>query len=373
MRGYIICHTQYGGSRTPRPEYGSWDVQSQTWSINMAAESESEVPKLSELLEKGWRILEKVEGSSEPAAARAVQDKVKQGLAVLEQATRMVAQLDLFSSNEDLDEISSSDIRYLLLPALLGALTLKQVGLSHRLQHLEVARSYFLDFLKRCHEYKVSSFNLPTEQEGAPQGEQESVHQTCSTAPPNLTAMALKRQAKIERYKQRKELENRLSSIHESVRSGTADEEQVREFYLLQLQRWVCTALEEIESIDQELPMVKAREMMKGVEISQRPRPTRPPMKPFILTRDALQAKVFGAGYPSLPTMTVDDWYEQHLSKQVLPDQGVFNKTTDEDQEAAEKERKEEEDDPETLQKARNWDDWRDTHPRGYGNRKNMG
>lgn len=336
----------------------------------MAAEAEH--PKLPELLEKGWQILEEVEDSSQPAGVREVQDKVKRGLGMLEQATRMVTELQLFSSNEDLDEISSTNIRYLLLPALLGALTLKQADLSHRLQHLEAARCYFLDFLKRCHDYKVSSFNLPGQEETA-QEELEPVHNARAGVPPNLTAMAMKRQAKIERYKQRKELENRLSGLKASVKSGTAEEEQVREFYLLHLQHWVCIALEEVESIDQELPMVKAREMMKEAAFTQRPRPTRPPMKPFILTRDALQAKVFGAGYPSLPTMTVNDWYEQHCSKGVLPDQGVSSKPTDEEQEKAERERKEEQDDPDTLQKARNWDDWKDTHPRGYGNRKNMG
>ncbi|XP_071979357.1 immunoglobulin-binding protein 1 [Engystomops pustulosus] len=338
----------------------------------MAAESDSELPKLSELLDKGWQILEEVEDSSEPPGAREVQDKVKRGIGALEQATRMVSQLQLFSSNEDLEEISSADIRYLLLPALLGALTLKQVDLRHRLQHLEAARSYFLDFLKRCQDYKVSSFKLPGQEE-AVQGENEPVHNARAGGPPNLTAMAVQRQAKIERYKQKKELENRLSGLKTSVKSGSAEEEQVREYYLLQLRHWVCVALEEVESIDQELPMVKAREMMKGTESTQPPRPTRPPMKPFILTRDALQAKVIGAGYPSLPTMTVDDWYENHRSKGILPDQGVFSKPTDEDQEAAERERKEEQDDPDTLQRARNWDDWKDTHPRGYGNRKNMG
>ncbi|XP_066437024.1 immunoglobulin-binding protein 1 [Eleutherodactylus coqui] len=338
----------------------------------MATEAEPEPCKLSELLDRGWRILEEVEVSSQPTGAREVQDKVKRGLGMLEQATRMVTQLQLFSSNEDLDEISSADIRYLLLPALLGALTLKQVDLSHRLQHLEAARSYFLDFLKRCHDYKVSSFNLPGKEE-ALQEENEVVRTARAGVPPNLTAMAMQRQAKIERYKQRKELENRLSGLKASVKSGTAEEEQVREFYLLHLQHWVCVALEEVESIDQELPMVKAREMMKGAEPPRPQRPTRPPMKPFILTRDAVQAKVFGEGYPSLPTMTVDDWYDQHRSKGVLPDQGVFSKPTDEEQEAAERERKEEQDDPDTLQKARNWDDWKDTHPRGYGNRKNMG
>ncbi|XP_068103749.1 immunoglobulin-binding protein 1 [Hyperolius riggenbachi] len=339
----------------------------------MAAESEIELPKLSELLEKGEQILTEVEACKEPLASREVQDKVKKGLGMLEQATRMVTQLDLFSSNEDLDEISSTDIRYLLLPAFLGALTLKQVNLSKRLQHLESARSYFLDFLKRCHNYKVSSFRFPAEQEGEAHDELEP-HNVRAAAGPSLTAMAVHRQAKIERYKQKKDLENKLSAVKVAVKNGTADEEQVREFYILQLRHWVCTALEEVESIDQELPMVKAREMMKkGGELPHQPRPTRPPMKPFILTRDAAQAKVFGAGYPSLPTMTVDDWYENHRSKGVLPDQGIYNKPTDEEQEAAERERKVETDDPETLHRARNWDDWKDTHPRGYGNRKNMG
>lgn len=44
-----------------------------------------------------------------------------------------------------------------------------------------------------------------------------------------------------------------------------------------------------------------------------------------------------------------------------------------EEDERAERERKEENDDEEALQKARDWDDWKDTHRRGYGNRKNMG
>ncbi|KAM5146395.1 LOW QUALITY PROTEIN: immunoglobulin-binding protein 1 [Mantella aurantiaca] len=339
----------------------------------MADEANPDLPKLSELLEKGWRILEEVEAGPEPLAGREVQEKVKRGLAMLEQATRMVTQLDLFSCNEDLEEISSADLRFLLLPALLGSLTLLQSELSKRLQHLEVARVYFLDFLKRCHGYKVSNFTLPAQPEETAQ-EDRSAPAHPAGAPPNLTAMAVHRNAKIERYKQKRSVEERLAAMLEAVRSGSAEEEQIREFYLLQLQRWVCVALEEAESIEQELPMVRAREMMKkGGEKSQPPRPTQPPLKPFILTRDALQAKVFGAGYPSLPTMTVDDWYENHRSKGILPDQGVHSKPTDEEQEAAERERKEERDDPETLQRSRNWDDWKDTHQRGYGNRKNMG
>ncbi|XP_075437456.1 immunoglobulin-binding protein 1-like [Ascaphus truei] len=339
----------------------------------------AELPRLAELLENGWQLLEEVERSTEPSGARELQDKVTRGLGLLEQATRMVTQLDLFSRNEDLEEVSSADIRFLLLPALLGALTLRQVRPSHRLQHLEAARSYFVDFLRRCHEYKVSTFELPPAHGGASRGETEMEEGTaCPVRPPahpSLTSMAVQRQAKIERYKQKKELESRLSGLQGAVRSGTAEDEQVREFYLLQLQRWVSAALEEVESIDQELEIVRGREAMKqGAAVPHTSHRARPPMKPFILTRDALQAKVFGAGYPSLPTMTVDDWYEQHRKKGLLPDQGVpSGAAADEDQAASERERREEEDDADTVQRARNWDEWKDGHRRGYGNRHNMG
>lgn len=91
------------------------------------------------------------------------------------------------------------------------------------------------------------------------------------------------------------------------------------------------------------------------------------------------QAQVFGAGYPSLPTMTVDEWYEQHQKRGVLPDQGMPKRVGVEESEDAKdhegemKDKQVENDDEEALVKARNWDDWKDSHRRGYGNRKSMG
>ncbi|MGH0186782.1 UNVERIFIED_CONTAM: hypothetical protein FKN15_022559 [Acipenser sinensis] len=86
--------------------------------------------------------------------------------------------------------------------------------------------------------------------------------------------------------------------------------------------------------------------------------------------------RVFGAGYPSLPTMTVNDWYEQHRRQGALPDQGIPKSAADLDNEEREEEEKERQignDNEEALQRARDWDNWKDTHRRGYGNRKNMG
>ncbi|NXJ68124.1 IGBP1 protein, partial [Rostratula benghalensis] len=345
---------------------------------SMAEEADTG-PRLAELLAAGRRFWEEVETGAEPSTgAPAVQDKVRQGLDALQRAAAMVAQLDLFSENEELEEIASADLKYLLLPALLGALTLKQVDLSRRLEHLESARAQFWRFLKLCSSYGLGSFNLPP---ASPPGEEDAGSPSPrgpSAAQASLVAMASSRQAKIERYKQKKELENRLASMGTFVESGQADEDQIREFYILQIQKWINTSLEEIESIDQEMVILRSRGT--GKQPSAPPhgtsRQVRTPLKPFILTRDAAQAKVFGAGYPGLPTMTVDDWYEQRRRQGVVSGQSTPQRApgiTDEELQKQQQKKKEEEDDEEALQKARNWDDWKDTHPRGYGNRQNMG
>ncbi|XP_005997185.3 immunoglobulin-binding protein 1 isoform X2 [Latimeria chalumnae] len=302
-------------------------------------------------------------------------------LSVARVSQEPTSMLHFFSSNEELEEIATADLKFLLLPALLGALTLKEVNPAKRLEQVQKARVYFTDFLKRCKDYNVTKFELPQSKEEGPSREAEESH-SASVSPllsqSSLVAMAKHRQSKIERYKQKKDLENRLTAIRAAVDSGQADEETVRDFYLLNIRKWISTCLEEIESIDQEIEILKNMEAMKMHAASQRPpRQARPPMKPFILTRDAVQAQVLGAGYPSLPTMTVNDWYEEHRKRGALPDQGVPQRTAAdvdrEEQENEERERRLENDDEEMLRKARDWDNWKDTHRRGYGNRKNMG
>uniref|UniRef100_A0A3B3YVZ9 Immunoglobulin (CD79A) binding protein 1 n=1 Tax=Poecilia mexicana TaxID=48701 RepID=A0A3B3YVZ9_9TELE len=324
--------------------------------------------RLSDLLERGWKILEELDSSNEPFGPNTVH-RIKRGINMLEDASRMVAQLDLFSRNEEVEELATADLKYLLLPALLGALHMKQSSQHKRLETVQIARAYFMDFLKTCHDYNISQFELPK-----PSNENGSF----SAGPSNLVAMAAKRQAKIERYRQRKELETRLSDVHKVMERGQADDEVSREFYLLNVQRWITVCLEEMEAIDQEVEILKNMAVLKQSPANQPAQPPRNPMKPFILTRNALQAQVLGAGYPSLPTMTVDDWYEQHRKHGVLPDQGMPSKVTVEDNTDVqardeEKEKKAENDDEDSLLKARNWDEWKDDHRRGYGNRQNMG
>uniref|UniRef100_A0A8C9M187 Immunoglobulin (CD79A) binding protein 1 pseudogene 2 n=1 Tax=Piliocolobus tephrosceles TaxID=591936 RepID=A0A8C9M187_9PRIM len=319
-------------------------------------------PRLPELFDSSKQLLEEVEGVTEPTGSRIVQEKVLKVLDLLQKVAKMLSQLDLFSRNEDLEEITSTDLKYLMVPAFQGALTMKQVNPSKHLDHLQQAREHFIKYLTQCHYYRVAEFELPQTKTNSAENNTAII----STAYPSLVAMASQRQAKIERYKQKKELKHRLSTMKSAVESGQANDERVHEYYLLHLQR--C--------IDQEIKILGEKDFSREASTSNSSGHEKPLIKPFILTQNMAQAKVFGAGYPSLASMTVSDWYDQHQKHAVLPDQGIAKATSEEFRKATQQQKdqeKEEEDDEQTLQRAREWDDWKDTHPRGYGNGQNMG
>ncbi|XP_032475218.1 immunoglobulin-binding protein 1 isoform X3 [Phocoena sinus] len=246
------------------------------------------LPRLPELFETSKQLLDEVEVATEPTGSRIIQDKVFKGLDLLKKAAEMLLELDLFSRNEDLEEIASTDLKYLMVPAFQGAFAMKQVNPSKRLDHLQWAREHFLNYLTQCRYYHVAEFELPkTKANSAENNTADS-----SMAYPSLVAMASQRQAKIERYKQKKEVEHRLSALKSAVESGQADDECVREYYLLHLRRWIGISLEEIESIDQEIKILRGKDSSKEASTSHSSRQDRPPMKPFVLTRNMAQAKV---------------------------------------------------------------------------------
>lgn len=70
-----------------------------------------------------------------------------------------------------------------------------------------------------------------------------------------------------DRYRQKKEVEKRLSALQSVVESGEADDERVREYYLLHLRRWIGISLEEIDSIDQEIKILREKDCLKEVSL----------------------------------------------------------------------------------------------------------
>lgn len=60
------------------------------------ADAEVPAPKLSEILDSGWKLYEELDKSNEPTNSDSVQIKIKRGIKQLEEATKMVSQLNLF-------------------------------------------------------------------------------------------------------------------------------------------------------------------------------------------------------------------------------------------------------------------------------------
>ena len=98
--------------------------------------------------------------------------------------------------------------------------------------------------------------------------------------------------------------------------------------------------------------------------------------------------QVFGMGYKNIPILSIEEFYEQRVRDGWFPapqEKSKSNSLMDkaaqsgesakmkEEQEEAEKEDKEDRDDPNELARKRDWDEYKDDHRRGEGNRHNKG
>lgn len=327
------------------------------------------------------KICDLIEDSDLPSNENLFQESVRICITSLEKCTRMVNALDLFSSNEAIEEVETSSIKYLLLPALLGNLnlTLQSKELSQRYKFLEISEVYFRDFILRCKHYELSKRQLINKYENEMLEELDS-DENMMKKQTVMDLMAL-RENKIQQYRLRKQLKDRENEL-KLVLERQDVEEYIREYYLLILERWMLTAVEELSNIKSEKSVIKG--MVDEKDSSKPSTPIKSeikPLKPIIITKNEIQKKVFGLGYPSLPVMTIDDFYRQRFEKMVnehkssdksLQDMAMTG-ATDKDEEEIQKEVLLDKDDFETLQNARAWDDWKDDNPRGSGNRKNKG
>lgn len=239
------------------------------------------------------------------------QAKVKLAIQILEDTTRLVSSLGLFSSNEKIDEVATSDLKFFLLPVLLGDLNLK-LSSEERLNILNVAEVYFHDFLKRCKEYAVSDLCIPDPEElNSP----EEVSRR--PGPMGFEEMARQREEKIRKFREAKDLESKLLELKKAIDNPSSDESTTRDYYLLLLKKFISSSIEELKSISQEKPIVEHMAKIKnGKADAKKPIPVvNKPLQPIIITRDAAQKAVYGLGYPSIPTMTVEELVDQRMKE----------------------------------------------------------
>lgn len=359
---------------------------------------------LSKYFDEAVKSFEDICNSELPTNSSDMQYKVKKCMALFENITRMVSSTGMFSANESINEVATNDLKFMLLPSYLGTLLLKLTS-GDRKDIVLTAEIYFKDFLQRCKDYELTDVDIVivnSESEECMTAAQVVQRPPSEHACPNtlqdLMGMGRARAEKIKQYRQQKELESRLETLKVKLdlSDGMADEELKRDYYLSLIKSHINKAVDELDCLQSEKIML-SRSNRRSANVSaedetdsstttrdvvvhnKRHHPKYKPLQPVIITRDEIQKKVFGAGYPSLPTMTVDELCQQRLkdgtwdNSQPSLDMAKNEelKKSHAEQDVVYKELAIDNDDPEVLQRMRNMDEYKDTHKRGWGNRYN--
>lgn len=362
--------------------------------------------KLSDLFDLGWKCQRELNASTLCEQSSEYLNKRKKCIEILKKCEFMLDELHLYSDNEDIDEVSTSELRYFLNFALLGWLYNKVNSNKSdiRLAALLEAKSYYLKYLALTKNYELHNFTVEKMDKNNNDNDNTAALEKVvlnvdrqKAFDANLTNMAYDRSEKIKRYKEQKEFEKqmeKMSGMLDSANRAHVDDEAKRNYFIMTLKYWINNALNDYKCIDDEINILKSVEQRKADNPEQVNRmyasiggansaegPQQPPKKPFIITKDSLQAKVFGMGYPSLPVYSIEEFYDQKVEDGCMPPAlepgkggvqvggGVTDSQKEDDK--AKKEELEDAHDEEELYKQRSWDEFKDDNKRGAGNTYN--
>ncbi|KAI9354484.1 TAP42-like protein [Pilaira anomala] len=345
---------------------------------------------LGQLFSTGQAILTELEETSLSSIDPEYQAKVSDAIQRLTRADALVSQLNIFSENEIIDDINTNDLKFLLITAYLGDLTLKISGKDiDRSKILEKSREYISRFTSTCQDHGLVKKEdiLLIQQLSYNKGKAPSV------------PASQQRDQKIARFKRERAIKEQIKQLRTQLDNVTGKkddedrdvEEIEREWVESLIELELLRALENWHAIEQEFVMVKEMEVMREMmektgrttAVDNREpvlnRPTwgkdKPmlskegrPLQPFVIMnkREQLKGQVFGYGH-NLPTMSIDEYLEQEMARGNIIEGGGEQPEKppidDNDYEAL---------DAETMKK-RDWDEFVDANPRGAGNRGNKG
>lgn len=109
-----------------------------------------------------------------------------------------------------------------------------------------------------------------------------------------------------------------METLQANLSNLNIDDEVKRDYFITLIKLYVNLSIEELRSLAAEKPilehmkkMTKSETMSDQALLKHRPAPQK--LQPIIITRDEVQKKVYGAGYPSLPILTVQEFYDQRI------------------------------------------------------------
>ncbi|XP_073109214.1 PP2A regulatory subunit TAP46 [Elaeis guineensis] len=362
------------------------------------------------------------------------QETLRKGIEALRRCDEMISKLGLFSSNETKDDVSTANLKYLLVPFYLGELT-EKVAQDDRIQVLKISQDQLKEYISIC-----EALELVPEDELETFG-QEGGDSFAARRAKKIARFKRQRaaEAKLQEIKERKERRGRslrAAALSAPVEAGEEDAqdddgEEEREAWLTSISLALCKSFDLLDMLKKEEEMllaIKEKQSKEGDEeftreildertkraetwhrnaASQAPflKPADPitcatfaqdviegranvsqahehKHQPLIFgpaslvggrltsERERLAAQVFQPGY-RLPTMSIEEaglrememmkkWQERNAKLMEEANSswhrdGTRRATEDEDAE---------------VEKARAWDDWKDDHPRGAGNKK---
>ncbi|KAG0048469.1 hypothetical protein BGZ83_006585 [Gryganskiella cystojenkinii] len=348
--------------------------------------SSNDADSLSQVFQKAEALYLELQNASMPANSDEFQVKVNQSIKGFQRSADMVRQLSLFSDNEFMEDISTKDLRFLLTEYYLGELYLKVVS-PERLKDITKSKEHFDHFLLQCETHDILMAQ-----------DKKYLEQVNTNAPKDA---ATRRGEKIARFKREKEMKTQIEEFHKILGTTSSGyegelsselEDQYRDFVLLHLQFAIFQTTEQLVGIQQEIPMLKQMEERRNAQGSNDARssnrsnedardgkvddrriwnstgplmdPQGRPLRPFVITnkKTEMMKGVFRPGH-SLPTMSIEEYLDQEIERGNFLSGGTEEpkkkEADDNDFEAV---------DAETV-KARNWDDFKDDNPKGWGNK----
>ncbi|KAH6822177.1 2A phosphatase associated protein of 46 kD [Perilla frutescens var. hirtella] len=314
------------------------------------------------------------------------QDTVKKGCELLRKCEEMLGKLGLFSANETKEDISTTNLKYLLVPYYLGELT-EKIAEEDRILVLKTSQAKLKEFISFCEAMEL----IPKEELDS------SVHGTGNTFTDKrakkawVTTIALALCKAFDLLEMLKKEEEMLLSVRERQSQEGNDElsQSILDERSKKAEDWHRDAATRSRFTKPANPITCAtfaQDVIEGrAAVSQAHEHKHQPMifgpaslvgKNPTSERERMAAQVFQPSF-RLPTMSIEEaglkemeimnnWQERNVklmeeaNSSWHNDNPKFRPGEDDD----------DDDDDAAQDKARAWDDWKDDNPRGAGNTK---
>lgn len=280
------------------------------------------------------------------------------GTALLQQAATVADRAGIFSRNDELDDIPTADLKYILIPYLHAQLLCLTPSQSQQIRTVAIKQAVelFAAFLEQALHFEIY----------------EDVHRSNTFLKLDSGTNRLQ---KIERFKKDKALREKIVALQKNC-----DDESERELRLAELNLAVCTTVDKLPSIHCELEILAHAASLPEAERETAPTQPNPELLQSLAaaanalqinsskhSREYIKSQIFKPSY-KLPTMSIEQAGMKELAQ--AHEQRKRADSAGEKEERRYSNLTEEEKDDENVAKQRRWDEFKDDNPRGWGNSK---